>query len=122
MAMVTLRILRAEVSYMRQFTVLLICFALAGVGIPFILTAANASQAAPYRQSQAISPATDIVVAQENNNGGASTPEPAPAPTPGCAAAWKRACSDLCDGDYGLLCFFGTVCNPDTHRCEKAAP
>jgi hypothetical protein len=107
---------------MRRLMVLPICFALTGLGISFILTAANASQAVPNRQAQAIAASADIVVAQDNNNGGVSTPEPAPAPTPGCAPAWKRACSDLCDGDYGLLCFFGTVCNPDTHRCEKAAP
>jgi hypothetical protein len=39
-----------------------------------------------------------------------------------CEAAWKRACSDQCDGEYGYFCFFGTVCNPDSHRCEKTAP
>jgi hypothetical protein len=38
-----------------------------------------------------------------------------------CDPGWKRHCSSVCNGDYGYFCFFGTVCNPNTHRCEKTS-
>jgi hypothetical protein len=39
-----------------------------------------------------------------------------------CAPAWQRACHDNCGGNWGLFCFFGDVCNPQTHNCEHAQP
>ncbi|MDD5295474.1 MAG: hypothetical protein PHU46_01045 [Rhodocyclaceae bacterium] len=39
-----------------------------------------------------------------------------------CQIASLRHCSNVCNGEYGMLCFPGTVCNPDTHRCEKTSP
>jgi hypothetical protein len=39
-----------------------------------------------------------------------------------CAPAWRRNCHESCDGVYGLWCFWGTVCNPNAHKCEKTSP
>lgn len=39
-----------------------------------------------------------------------------------CAMSSVRHCSDKCNGEYGMMCFPGTVCNPDKHRCEKTSP
>lgn len=38
-----------------------------------------------------------------------------------CGPAALRHCSTACEGAYGLFCFFGTVCDPVNHRCDKAA-
>jgi hypothetical protein len=39
-----------------------------------------------------------------------------------CAPASSRACADVCNGEYGMLCFWGTVCDPVRHYCEKTSP
>jgi hypothetical protein len=49
-------------------------------------------------------------------------PEP---PVPGqssCEPAYKRWCNVQCNGDYGNFCFPSTVCNANSHRCEKTGP
>jgi hypothetical protein len=50
------------------------------------------------------------------------TPTPTPTPPPKCQMSSLRHCSSVCNGEYGTLCFPGTVCNPSTHRCEKTSP
>ncbi len=39
-----------------------------------------------------------------------------------CGLAALRACHSQCNGEYGMLCFYGDVCNPATHNCEHAQP
>jgi hypothetical protein len=31
-------------------------------------------------------------------------------------------CGMKCGKDWGVFCFWGTVCNPVTHSCEKTLP
>jgi hypothetical protein len=47
---------------------------------------------------------------------------PAQKPAEQCEPAWKRHCSDQCNGQYGLFCMFLTVCDPEKHRCVKPEP
>jgi hypothetical protein len=39
-----------------------------------------------------------------------------------CGLAALRPCHSQCGGEYGMLCFVGDVCNPQTHNCEHAQP
>lgn len=41
---------------------------------------------------------------------------------PKCKPPEERSCANKCDGEYGMLCPFSTVCDPIKHRCEKAQP
>jgi hypothetical protein len=53
---------------------------------------------------------------------GNQVPAPSQSPRQNCTISALRRCSDVCNGEYGMLCFPGTVCNPQTHRCEKTSP
>ena len=53
----------------------------------------------------------------------ATSPAPPSNPKPQqCSLPAFRHCSSMCNGEYGTLCFPSTVCNPETHRCEKTGP
>lgn len=39
-----------------------------------------------------------------------------------CDPSYLRACSNVCEGSYGSFCFWGTVCDPLRHKCEKTQP
>lgn len=39
-----------------------------------------------------------------------------------CKSPEERSCANKCDGEYGMLCPFSTVCDPIKHRCEKTQP
>jgi hypothetical protein len=39
-----------------------------------------------------------------------------------CKPPEERSCANKCNGEYGMLCPFSTVCDPIKHRCEKAQP
>ena len=41
---------------------------------------------------------------------------------PSCDPAHERSCANQCNGEWGMLCPFSTVCDPIKHRCEKAQP
>lgn len=39
-----------------------------------------------------------------------------------CRIPSLRLCHDVCNGEYGMLCMWGQVCDPDNHTCEKTSP
>jgi hypothetical protein len=39
-----------------------------------------------------------------------------------CRMSSLRLCHDNCNGDWGMLCAPGQICDPDKHVCEKAGP
>ena len=41
---------------------------------------------------------------------------------PRCRISSLRLCHDKCDGEYGSLCMWGQICDPDRHTCGKASP